>query len=143
MGQHSALSICMFSDDFLPGATGVGSHLQAMMPGLVERGHRLTIVTTRRPGEPERMQWRGVDIIRVRTLKLFGFYQALPTQAEIESILRDIKPDLVHHHYLGLMLLRAMKVCRRLRLPQVYTYHMTEDHLTQPLPMRPLRSSRH
>jgi glycosyltransferase involved in cell wall biosynthesis len=37
------------------------------------------------------------------------------------------------------MFLRTLTVAKRLRLPEVYTYHMTEHHLTQPLPLRPLR----
>ncbi|MCU7369790.1 glycosyltransferase [Paucibacter sp. O1-1] len=139
MSQVQPLSICMLSDDFLPGATGVGTHLQAVAGHLSRRGHRISIITSRRPGEPEQEVWRGVQVYRVPTLKLFGFYQALPSGAEIERLLRKIRPDVVHHHYLGVMLLRALKVCKRLGLKQVYTYHMTEDHLTQPLPMRPFR----
>ena len=33
------LRVCMFSDDFLPAATGVGSHLQSISALLAKRGH--------------------------------------------------------------------------------------------------------
>lgn len=132
----------MFSDDFLPGATGVGTHLQEICPHLVKRGHRVSVITTRRSGQPEFEMWRGVSIYRVATLKVFGFYQALPSSNTVRRLITEnIKPDIVHHHYVGIMLLRALKVAAHLGLPQVYTYHMTEDHLTQPLPMRPFRSA--
>jgi 1,2-diacylglycerol 3-alpha-glucosyltransferase len=138
-GAIAPLSICMLSDDFLPAATGVGTHLQAIVPELTRRGHRVTVVTTRRPGEPAFEHRCGAEVHRVLTLKAFGFYQALPSTAVLERIFDTARPDIVHHHYLGVMLLQAMRVSERRGLRQVYTYHMTEDHLTQPLPMRPFR----
>ena len=129
----------MLSDDFLPGATGVGTHLQEICPHLAARGLQISVITTRRHDEPAFEMWRGVSIYRVATIKAFGFYQAVPSSGTIRTLLHKIRPDVVHYHYVGLMLLRALKVVKRLGLPQIYTYHMTEDHLTQPLPMRPLR----
>jgi len=134
------LRVCMFSDDFLPAATGVGSHLQSISSLLAQRGHSVNVVTSRRTGEPETQEWNGVTVHRMPTLKLFGFYQAVPGTTRLEALLARLEPDLVHHHYLGLMFLRALKVAKRLALPEVYTYHMTEHHLTQPLPLRPLRN---
>lgn len=139
MPEREQLSICMLSDDFVPAATGVGTHLQSVSEHLAARGHRVTVVTSRRPGQPAREILNHVDVHRVFTLKVFGFYQALPSTAALEAIFDEVKPDLLHYHYLGLMLVRAMKVAALRGLPQVYTYHMTEDHLTQPLPMRPFR----
>lgn len=139
MTSRPSLSICMISDDFLPAATGVGTHLQALCPVLVELGHRISVVTTRRRGEPEHEQWRGVEVYRVTSLKVFGFHQALPSGSTLSSLLDRLRPDIVHLHYLGYMCLLAVRACVRRRLPRVYTYHMTEDHLTQPRVLRPLR----
>jgi glycosyltransferase involved in cell wall biosynthesis len=132
-------SICLVSDDFLPAATGVGIHLQRIGEGLARRGHRVTLITTRRPGQPAREAWCGVQVYRTFTLKVFGFYQALPSRAFIARVLREHAVELVHLHYLGILLKRTERVARALGLPQVYTYHMTADHLTQPWPMKPLR----
>ncbi len=136
---NRCLSICMTSDDFVPGATGVGTHVQIIAKHLVRLGHRVTIITTRRAGEPEVETWHGVTVHRVPTVKAFGFYQAIPSRKQLRSIFEAERPDVVHHHYLGLMAVRAMAECKALGIKQVYTYHMTEDHLTQPLPLRPLR----
>ena len=133
------LSICMVSDDFLPVMTGVGIHLKLVAPELVRRGHKVSVITTRRKGEAEVEQWEGVTIYRVFTLKAYGFYQGLPSIATVRSILARVKPDLVHHHYFGFMMLRACGVAESLKLPQVSTYHFSAEVLTQPLPMRPLR----
>lgn len=129
----------MFSDDFLPAATGVGTHVQRISEDLVRRGHHVCVITTRRAGEPEHEQWRGVSVFRTFTLKLFGFYQALPSRRTIRRILEDNAVTIAHFHYLGFMLKRGDDVTRALGLPRVYTYHMTVDHLTQPWPMKPLR----
>ena len=133
------LSICMVSDDFLPAATGVGVHIKLVASELVHRGHRVCVITSRRTGEPEIEQWQGVTIYRVFTVKVYGFYQALPSAATVREILERVKPDLVHHHYAGIMMGQVCRVAESLKLRQISTYHFSAEVLTQPLPMRPLR----
>lgn len=134
------LSICLVSDDFLPSATGVGAHLQVVTAELVKRGHRVSMITTRRPGQPAFEIWQGVEVFRTFTVKVAGFYQAIPSKSAIKNIFEKVKPEMVHFHYLGFLLLRTMKIAKELGLPTVYTYHMSEEHLTQPFFMRPFRS---
>lgn len=133
------LSICMVSDDFLPAMTGVGIHLKLVAPELARRGHQVCVITTRRTGEAEVEQWEGVTIYRVFTLKAYGFYQGLPSNSTVRAILTRVKPDLVHHHYVGFMMRQVCRVAESLKLPQVSTYHFSAEVLTQPLPMRPFR----
>jgi glycosyltransferase involved in cell wall biosynthesis len=133
------LSLALISDDFLPAITGVGVHVQCIAEELAKRGHRVTVVTTRRKGEPDFEIWRGVRVHRVFTITVHGFPQALPSKATLRRIFAEERPDLVHYHYLGVMLKRARRVAAELKLPNVYTYHMTADHLTQPWFMRPFR----
>lgn len=133
------LSICMVSDDFLPAATGVGVHVKLVAPELVRRGHQVCVITSRRKGEPEIEQWEGVTIYRVFTVKLYGFYQALPSTAKVLAILKLARPALVHHHYVGFMMMQVCSVAESLNLRQVSTYHFSVEVLTQPPPLRPLR----
>ena len=133
------LSICMVSDDFLPAMTGVGVHIKLVAPELVRRGHRVSVITTRRKGEPEVEQWEGVTIYRVFTLKAYGFYQGLPSAATVRAVLARAKPDLIHHHYVGIMMAQVCGVAQAMGIRQVSTYHFSAEVLTQPLPMRPLR----
>jgi len=137
--METSLSICMVSDDFLPAMTGVGTHVKLVAPELARRGHRVCVITTRRKGEAEVEQRDGVTIYRVFTLKAYGFYQALPSQATVQAIFASVKPDIVHHHYVGYMMRQVCVVAESLRLPQVSTFHFSAEVLTQPLPMRPLR----
>jgi glycosyltransferase involved in cell wall biosynthesis len=129
----------MISDDFLPAATGVGMHIQLISKELVKRGHRVFVITSKRTGEPDTETWNGVTVYRSFTLKLYGFYQALPSKQMLRRILEREDPDLIHHHYLGFMMKRTCAVAEELRLPQVSTYHFSAAVLTQPLPMRPFR----
>lgn len=137
--MDTPLSICIISDDFLPAATGVGTHVQLIGKELARRGHKIAVLTSRRPGEQEIEHWEGVTVYRAFTLKVAGFYQALPSKTTIKRILEQVKPDLVHHHYLSILLKRTYNVARAMGIPQIYTYHMTVDHLTQPFFMRPFR----
>ena len=133
------LSICMISDDFLPAATGVGVHLKLIGPELARRGYRVSVITSRRKGEPDVERWEGITIYRVFTLKLYGFYQALPSRASVRRIFEQEKPDVVHHHYVGFMMKQVCAVAESMKLRQVSTYHFSAEVLTQPLPMRPFR----
>lgn len=137
--MNKTLSICMISDDFLPAMTGVGVHLKLVAPELAKRGHKVCVITTRRKGEAEIEQWEGVTIYRVFTVKAYGFYQALPSRATIRRILALVKPELIHHHYVGKMMGTVCGVAESLNLKQVSTYHFGPEVLTQPLPMRPFR----
>ena len=60
MESKAGISICMLSDDFLPAATGVGTHLQEVSKLLAKSGNRIAIITSRRPGQPEFESWEGV-----------------------------------------------------------------------------------
>lgn len=137
------LNIVMISDDFVPGATGVGTYLQRVTKELAARGHRVSAITSRRKGEPEIEIWNGVTIYRTFTLKAYGFYQALPGTSRVREIFEAIRPDVIHFHYLSVLLMRAVAASQNLAAKRVYTYHMTIDHLTQPLPMKPLRPLLH
>lgn len=137
--EAKPLHICMISDDAMPAKTGVGAYLQLVCRELAKRNHRVTILTTRRRGEPEREDWEGVRIIRLFTLTLFGYPQALPAGRTIRKILLSDRPDVIHHHYLGVLMMRASAEASRLSIPQVSTTHFGVEVLTQPMPMKPLR----
>jgi 1,2-diacylglycerol 3-alpha-glucosyltransferase len=92
------LSILMASDDFLPAGTGVGTHIKILAPELVKRGHSVSVITSRRRGEPAEEVWEGVKIFRVFSVPAYGFYQALPSRDTLLRVIREVRPDLIHHH---------------------------------------------
>lgn len=136
-------NILMVSDDFLPAATGVGSHLQVITQELVKRGHNIVVLTSRRRGQSEEEMWNGVKVCRLFSIPIAGFYQAIPTAKKIRQVLQENKIELIHHHYLSFLLEKVYNQGRKLKIVQVYTYHMSDSLLSQPIFMRPLRSLIH
>lgn len=132
-------SIAMITDDFLPAGTGVGVHVQKMSREMVARGHRVIVVTSRRKGQPAEEMWEGVKVYRVFSIPIYSFYQALPSLRTLRQIFLQNSVNIVHCHYLGIMMLRVLKVAKEMGIPTVLTTHMTVDLLTQPVYMRPLR----
>ena len=131
--------LCLLSDDFLPANTGVGIYLQRVAPELVKQGYEVTVITSKRSGEQAFEVWKGVKVYRTFSVKMFGFYQALPSKKTIRSIFQKEKIEIVHHHYVGLLLKRAYDAAKGLGLIHLYTYHFSIDLLTKPLPMRPMK----
>jgi glycosyltransferase involved in cell wall biosynthesis len=127
----------MISDDFLPGATGVGIHIQCIARELTRRGARVSVITSRRKGEPAFEVWNEVKVYRTFTVKIYGFYQALPSRSTVKNILKENDIDIIHYHYLGMLLMRTYKAAKPLKARHIYTYHMAVEHLTQPMLMKP------
>lgn len=138
--NYRGKSILMVSDDFIPSATGVGIHLSSICKGLVDLGHSVTVLTSRQPGQPPVELWQGIKVCRCPAVKVAGFFQAIPSLPKVRTLLRDNNIDVIHFHYFSLML--GMVHLGTMKFPgaKIYTYHMTEDVLTQPLLMRPFRS---
>ncbi len=133
------MNICMVSDDFLPAKTGIGTHLLTIIPELVDRGHSIAVITSRRADAPDDTEWRGARIYRVTAIPAYGYYQALPSQGFITNVLRENEIEIVHSHYLGYMLTTTQKVVDRLRLKHIYTYHTPPNIITAPRLMRPFK----
>ncbi|WP_301101740.1 glycosyltransferase [Propionivibrio sp.] len=135
-----ALTIAMVSDDFLPAGTGAGVHIQKVTRELVRLGHRVLVLTSRRPGQPATEVWNGVELHRFFSVPTYGMYQAIPSRSAIRQILIENRVDVIHYQYLSFMMLQAMSVAGPMWIRAVYTAHMTIDHITQPFFMKPFRN---
>lgn len=133
------LNLLMVSDDYHPHLTGVGVYLQTIIPALLERGHKITILTSNpKPLNIEpNLKSKNLSIIRAPTITLFGFPQAIPNRQLFRNLDTE-KFDLVHHHYLSYLMNQTYKFYSH-RIPQVMTYHMTVELITQTFLTRPLR----
>lgn len=133
------MNICFVTDDFLPSRTGVGVSASTCARELARRGHKVVILTSKAPGQANSETWEGVLIHRFRSLRTFGFYQALPLPYEIERVLLENQVEVIHTQYLSGMSYMALKLAQKMNIRTYYTHHMTVDHLTQPWPLKPLR----
>lgn len=134
-----AMNICFFSDDYLPAKTGTGVSVAMMAKELVSRGHNVVVLTTRRRHQPKFESIDGVQIYRFFSIPVFGFYQAMATPGQIQKIMARHQIEVAHFHYLSLLSLFGSLVARKMGVRQVFTHHMTVDHLTQPWLMKPLK----
>ncbi len=129
----------MISDDFLPGKTGVGTHLQSIVRALSERGHDVSLITTRRAGQQCREVWHGATIHRTRSVPIVGYYQSLATRSELRGILKEHAPQIVHFHYLSMLLINGLAVTSEIACKRLMTYHFSPDVLMTPWFMRPFK----
>ena len=133
----SPLTIAMVTDDFLPAKTGVGVHVQKIAGELMNRGHRIVVITTRRKGQPTFEEYNGVRIHRVRSFTIAGYPQAIPTSASLQNIILDENVNVVHFHYLSYLMWLGLRVARGMGLKTLYTAHMSVDLLVSPPFMKP------
>ena len=135
----SALKVAMLSDDFDPAATGVGIHVQLLSRELLRQGHQVTVIAARHPGQAEREERDGLQIHRVRSTVADGHVVGTPSAGALVEILKAEAPHLLHLHYFGWMAEMGTRAAQRLGLPQVYTFHMGVEHVTQNWPLRWLK----
>ena len=70
------LKVLLLNQCFYPDVAATGQYLSELGTGLVERGHNVTVVTSRRAYDdptvtfPKRQTWNGIQIIRLSTLGL-------------------------------------------------------------------------
>lgn len=139
MKAPSGLCIAMITDDFSPAKTGVGVHVQKITEELTKKGHRVVVVTCRKPGQSSFEKKDLLTVYRTTTITIADFPQALPTKSQLHRIFLDENVTIVHFHYLSQMMLRGIEVSRSMGLPTIYTAHMSVDLLLQPVFMKPLR----
>ena len=70
------MNILLLNQCFYPDVVSTAQHLSDLARALVERGHRVTVVASRRGYDDPalhfaaREQWNGVDVRRISTLNL-------------------------------------------------------------------------
>ena len=88
---------------------GIGGLASAVL--LASRGASVTLVEkdSHAGGKVRRQEVGGLAIDAGPTV--------FTCKDVFEAIFAEVRPDLLHHHYLGLMLVRAMKIAARRGLP--------------------------
>ncbi len=138
--DNNNLTILMVSEDFFPAITGIGFHLQGIIPSLVQMGHKVHVLTTKRAGENALEEWKGATIHRLPSFEIQGYAQIFPVRSWIHKIIKNINPDIIHVHYLGLIVNILEKETNQNKIPHIYTFHMTEDVLCNANFLKPFRA---
>ena len=143
MASHT---ICMISDDFAPEFTGVGRHVQILSRQLVKLGHEVHVITSKTDEQPEYEVIDGAYVHRLHSWSppLMPYRLIVAKQNTARKLFDEINPSILHFHYLGAFLVRALNAAKQTRCKRIYTFHMDVTHLTPfriSQPFRPLLRS--
>jgi len=116
------MRILLASDSFYPKIGGVSSHLEDLANFLLNRGHKVFLVSKKGNYDDSRFSF---PVFRVNSV-LGGSSEAIgiPRTAELKAIIKKIKPDVVHsHHAFTPVSLLVLKAAKELGVPTVLTNH--------------------
>jgi 1,2-diacylglycerol 3-alpha-glucosyltransferase len=125
------LRIAILSDHFLPTITGAGIHTCQLALGMAQRGHHVVVITTRCSGQAPVEEWNGIRIYRTRSIPVNEYHAAIPSLANLESILKQENIQIIHHQSIGVLAFQGSRAARSLGIKQVYTHHVMVEFLTQ------------
>lgn len=134
------MRIIMVTNNYTPYSGGVVSSLNALVPHLQALGHELLVVS---------LDFNGCHtddpyyVKRVKTFVKFFYkknYMALPwrAQKQLEQLIRQFNPDVIHVHHPFLLGAAALKVAQKLGKKIVFTYHTLYNAYAHYVPIVPI-----
>lgn len=114
------MRVAVVTESFLPAVNGVTTSVCRVVEELHRRGDEAVVVAPRtRDGGPS--AFHGAPVHRVASVPVRQFDVGLPTP-EIERLLADVAPDVVHVASPFVLGARALATARRLDLPSVAVF---------------------
>lgn len=131
------MKILLVSNNYTPYSGGVVSSLNALIPALQKAGHNVLLVA------PQFLESHADDPAWVRRISsnfrfvYRGNRMALPwaTKHQLDDIVREFKPDVVHVQHPFLLGVAARDVARKHKLPVVFTYHTMYEEYAHYVPL--------
>jgi glycosyltransferase involved in cell wall biosynthesis len=121
------------SHGYPPTISGVTVFAQKLARAMVRKGHAVTVVTASDRGQPYEDEDQGVRLIRVRSLSN-PFWKEGPVPhiafRELEAIVHDFQPDLLHTHESAGLALHLLRLGRTAGLPVIATCHYVPRFVT-------------
>lgn len=133
------MHICIINDLYYPLISGNNILLSRLAEGIVRRGGKCTIITTRFPGGNNCEIVNGVEIRRI-PVPLSGSYSGHPIFFQLAAVLpllrSEIKPDIIHasFHDGGIAAFIAGKILRKL---VTVTFHEPLGAFSRDIPWVP------
>jgi 1,2-diacylglycerol 3-alpha-glucosyltransferase len=118
------VNIVIVTNNYAPYSGGVVSSINAFAQGLRELGHSVFIVTLDFTGEPSQDPF-VLNIFCPVRFKYKKNHLAIPWRAtnELKLIIKRLNPDVVHSQHPFLLGVSAVRVCKELKIPIVFTHH--------------------
>lgn len=112
---------------FFPDVIGDPFNSYALSIRQVSKGHKVSVITWAKKGiEKREKETDGFEIYRLKGInfKVNGKITEYPYIPKLPSILRKIKPDIIHaHSHLFLTTLSAIREAKKLNIPSVVSVH--------------------
>ncbi|MBC7091748.1 MAG: glycosyltransferase family 4 protein [Nitrososphaeria archaeon] len=115
------MKVALCSDYFYPKIGGITIHIEGLAKCLEKRGHDVIIVTRKAKFD---YSWHGLNVVRIGSLFKSSQTIDVPDTLEMERVIRDFKPDIIHsHHAFSPISLYSLYVGRKLGIKTVLTNH--------------------
>lgn len=111
------MNILMISMDYPPVPGGISAHVFELSKTLQKNGHKVSVVTRRRPNQEAYSDEEGLDIYRV-SLKYMTLVYGLQIRKFVRNLLPSIQPDVIHIHGMG-----PLEWYNISHIPLAYTNH--------------------
>ncbi len=123
------LNIAIVTNNYKPYSGGVVSSIDSYASNLRQLGYKVSIITL---DFVKNDNLNEVDVFRIKCLIKFTYKNnpiAIPLRSyeRLNSIIKFLKPDIVHSQHPFLLGQSALKVCKELNIPIVFTYHTRYD----------------
>ena len=126
-----AMNICMVSDLFDTPYGGGPVVIKRFMEKLMERGHNITIITSKYKNKETLEKRENLGIYRFPSIvlpKTQGEYAfSFPNPKRIREIYEREKIDVIHCHFPSLLALACVLEARKMSVPSVATNHLLSE----------------
>jgi len=128
-----ALKVLMVTNTYTPIIGGVERSIIAFTDEFRKLGHDVLILAPKFNNMPKSEK----NVIRVSALRRFNgsdFSVRIPIPAEVDKVLRNFKPDIVHSHHPFLLGDTALRIANKNQAPLVFTHHTKYEDYTHYVP---------
>lgn len=131
------IKVVVFTNAYEPIVSGVVTAIRFFRQGLLAEGHEVFIFAPAYKGCDGKRE-RKENIFRFPAVNLSRqvyFPIAIPFYPGLTSMLRRIKPDVIHSHHPFVLGKVGLRIARRLRVPLVYTFHTQYEQYAHYFPL--------
>lgn len=136
------MHIAIFSESYPPVTNGVAVSVSTLRRELLQRGHRVTVVTARHPQAPAQEE----DVIRLPSFTwLFAPDYPLPQPRPLPGLhrfFRENHVDVIHTQIPFLLGVIGLRMGKRYEVPVVAHYHTLYDRYLHYVPIAPHKALR-
>ncbi len=134
------MNIAIFTNNYLPNPYGVSGSIESFRKQFESLGHTVYIFAPGCKG----YQDKNSNVFRYPAIDIqykIKFPIVIPYSLKINSLIKDLKIDVIHSQHPNLLGSVAKKWARKKNIPLVFTWHTLYDQYTHFLPIIPKKLS--